>query len=130
MNNYSYAVSLESIGLEKNNFKSDFETGKSFKTTLLGIDISTFSEQTQFVLISFGVFVSFILYGYLLVCFHSFDLYNMSSDVSTFIPGIYFYSTSIKIPWPLSNFLTVFVVCSVCISRIIFQERHEKEVNV
>ena len=46
----------------------------TYKTTLIGVDISRLSQTVQFILVSLGVFIFFVLYGYLLVSITCFGI--------------------------------------------------------
>ena len=68
------SVSDSAIIVESNSLSS-FDHSKSSKiyqeplvtVTILGVNISHLNHTTQFVLVSSGVFVFFLLYGYFLV---------------------------------------------------------------
>lgn len=60
-------IVVESNSLPGNSKPSKVFQDSLFKVTLLGVDISHLTQTTQFALVSFGVFVFFVLYGFLLV---------------------------------------------------------------
>lgn len=41
--------------------------GGTFRVSILGLNISRFSQTTQFIMVSTGIFIFFVIYGYLLV---------------------------------------------------------------
>ena len=53
--------------IKKNDTSSKHPENSQYKITLLGIDISKFSQTNQFILVSGGVFFFFVIYGYLIV---------------------------------------------------------------
>ena len=47
--------------------KSNKDSHSNFKVKILGIDISHLSKTIQFIIISSGVLIVFVFYGYILV---------------------------------------------------------------
>ncbi len=79
--NYTVVVGSNGLSGTENHFNKGFQE-TSYKITLLGVDISRLSQTVQFILVSAGVFVFFVLYGYLLVS--DFDL-NLTARIFSLI---------------------------------------------
>ncbi|KAK4024264.1 adenosine 3'-phospho 5'-phosphosulfate transporter 2 [Daphnia magna] len=115
------AILVESNSLPGINKPPKVFKESSFNVTLLGIDISYLTQTTQFALVSSGVFVFFILYGFLLetifvqptlkshglyVTFIQFILYSFFAMVESHCKN----DTERRIPVPtyiIISFLTV-----------------------
>ena len=100
--------------------------------TILGINISHLTQTTQFILVSSGVFVFFLLYGYFLVSGTLFGQYYFIKFLKLcfFAPfvGSYICAAHFEVSWIICYIHSICVVQLVCNNRITYKKGHCEKV--